>query len=157
MKKLRILLVLVSLMLCTSALMAQSVFKADLNGAGEFPVVATNASGQAIFIVYPDRIEWYITAGSFGTEVQASHIHLGFPGVAGPIILPLYAKSQGAFTGRISGTLLPADLVAVKDRGISTFDDAVRAIVAGRTYCNIHTTLVPGGEIRGQILRAGEE
>ena len=31
------------------------------------------------------------------------------------------------------------------------FDELVRAMRAGATYANVHTTLVPGGEIRGQI------
>jgi hypothetical protein len=157
MRTARLLVVVVFLIVGCTALMAQTVVKANLDGAGETPVIATNATGQAVFIVYPEKIEFILTGNSFGTEVQAAHIHLGFPGVAGPIILPLYAKAQGAFTGKVVGTLLPADLVAVKDRGINTWDDARSAIIGGRTYCNIHTTLSGSGEIRGQITRAGEQ
>jgi CHRD domain len=38
-------------------------------------------------------------------------------------------------------------------QGISAgqFDELVDAIRAGATYANVHTTLYPGGEIRGQI------
>ncbi len=137
----------------STALMAQTVVKATLSGGEETPGVATNAAGTAVFWVYSDHIEYIITASGFGTAVAASHIHLGPRGVAGPIFLPLFnAAAQGEFTGRITGMVTEANLVALPERGIKTFSDAVAAILGGRTYVNIHSALAPGGEIRGQIL-----
>ncbi len=133
-------------------LMAQTAVKATMTGEHEVPPVASNASGQAVFVVYPDRIDYTFSGGGFGTEVQAAHIHLGFPGVAGPVIVPLFSNAQGEFPGRLSGTLFDTDFVAVPDRGVTTFADVQNAILGGRTYVNIHTTLSPGGEIRGQLL-----
>jgi hypothetical protein len=43
--------------------------------------------------------------------------------------------------------LTAADLQAV----VPTFADAVAAILAGNTYINVHTSLNPSGEIRGQV------
>jgi hypothetical protein len=132
---------------------AQTVVRAVMTGAEENPPVPTNASGQGIFLVFPDRIEYSITASRFGTPVQAGHVHLGFPGVNGPIILPFFnAQTDGAFPGQLSGTFFATDFVALPDRGIVTFEDVRQALLNGRTYVNLHTTLVPGGEIRGQIL-----
>ena len=36
------------------------------------------------------------------------------------------------------------------------FDELVRAMRAGVTYANVHSTTWPGGEIRGQFDREGQ-
>jgi hypothetical protein len=46
------------------------------------------------------------------------------------------------------GTFTAADV-----SGIS-YADLLAAIRAGNAYVNVHTTLFPGGEIRGQLARA---
>jgi hypothetical protein len=53
----------------------------------------------------------------------------------------------------MSGTLTAANFSA--SGSVTTFAQAVAAIQAGTTYFNIHTTANPGGEIRGQIVAAG--
>ena len=153
MKKTLSLFVLMFLLLGASSVMAQTTLRAVLSGAEEVPGVATNASGEAVFVVYPDRIEYTLTARNIGTAVSASHIHLGPRGVNGPVILFLFnSTTQGTFPGRVTGTLTAEDLIAMPDRGLSTFSDAVAAVLGGRTYANLHSVpLAPGGEIRGQI------
>jgi len=37
------------------------------------------------------------------------------------------------------------------------FAKVLRAIVNGDTYVNVHTTLLPGGEIRGQVVSQENE
>ena len=53
----------------------------------------------------------------------------------------------------ITGSFVAADVVGPAGQGLAPgeFDELVRAMRAGATYANVHTTLVPGGEIRGQI------
>jgi hypothetical protein len=134
-----------------SPLVAQTL-TAFLSGEQEVPGVATNASGRIEVKVDRDRMTYTLTASGFGTQVTAAHFHLGGKGVSGPVILFLYnSKTQGPFTGTVTGTILPSDLLPNKDRGISTFEDARQAILAGRVYANMHTDLNPAGEIRGQI------
>jgi hypothetical protein len=136
-----------------SLLMGQTVLRADLSGANEVPGVASNAQGQAVFVVYPDRIEFNLSASGFGTDVALAHIHLGFPGVNGPVIANLFIRAnQGDFPGRLTGTILPLDVIPNADRGVSNFNDLRNALIGGRTYTNMHTTLAAGGEIRGQNL-----
>jgi hypothetical protein len=66
-------------------------FTATLSGAGEVPAVTTVATGTAIFAVVND------TVLSFRVDVEgidsatAAHIHAGAAGVAGPVILSLFA------------------------------------------------------------------
>ncbi|MDO8484671.1 MAG: CHRD domain-containing protein, partial [Candidatus Limnocylindrales bacterium] len=75
---------------------------------------------------------------------NASHFHTGAAGVAGGVILPL-AVGPSPF----SGTLTAADFKA--SGSVTTYVQAVAAMRAGTTYFNIHTSLNPGGEIRGQV------
>jgi len=53
----------------------------------------------------------------------------------------------------VTGTITAADILAITAQGLAAedFAGAVRAIESGNTYVNVHTTLFPGGEIRGQI------
>ncbi len=68
----------------------------------------------------------------------AAHVHLGPPGTAGPIAIPLCApckaNSHGSFTGPIGGNVR-----------------LLHALLGGAAYVNVHTRLNPQGEIRGQI------
>ena len=58
----------------------------------------------------------------------------------------------------VTGTITPADIIGPAAQGIAPgeFAEVVRAIRNGAVYANVHSTLRPGGEIRGQ-LRADEE
>ncbi len=100
--------------------------------------------------------------GLEGTVTQA-HIHFGqhhsvggivvwlcgtgAPGLAGPAGTPTCPTA-----GTVTGTIIPAQ-VLVTSQGIAAgeFDELVRAIRAGATYANVHSTLHPLGEIRGQL------
>jgi hypothetical protein len=57
--------------------------------------------------------------------------------------------------GTVSGTITAANVIAgsMPPQQLAAGDLAavVAAIRAGATYANVHTTLSPGGEIRGQI------
>ncbi len=55
--------------------------------------------------------------------------------------------------GTVTGTIVPAQVITAVGQGIDTgeFDEVVRAIRAGATYANVHSTLFPPGEIRGRI------
>lgn len=70
--------------------------------------------------------------GLLGSQT-AAHIHTGAPGVPGPVSIPLPVGSPivGVFG------LTPTQL---------------SDMLAGNTYINIHSTVFPGGEIRGQIV-----
>jgi hypothetical protein len=101
-----------------------------------------------------------------GTVTQA-HIHFGQPHTVGGIVVwlcqtagtPHPTPDLGAVTpicppsGTVTGTIRPEDVLAVTGQGIAAgdFDELVRAIRAGATYANVHSTVFRPGEIRGQI------
>jgi len=80
-----------------------------------------------------------VTAGSFSGLVApatGAHIHgLAGPGAVAGILIPLTvpAATSGTISG--SGTLSAAN---------------VAGMIAGMTYVNVHSSVYPGGEIRGQ-------
>lgn len=56
--------------------------------------------------------------------------------------------------GTVTGTIGPADVVGPSGQGISAgeFAEVLRAIRGGAAYVNVHSTVFPGGEIRGQLV-----
>jgi hypothetical protein len=109
----------------------------------KFEVPATTGrseTGTAVLDMYSDLTMKYtitVTGLAAGDQLTASHIHTGDPLTSGPVILafnPTFAS--GTATG----------LVTVR----STLKDS---LVNGTAdfYVNVHSTLVPGGLLRGQL------
>jgi len=135
--------------------------RADLNGYQEVSSIST--TGEGVFAASIDDENQLITyelrySGLEGTATNAAHIHFAQRSVNGGVHAflcgggdkPACPATEGSVTGEIDA----ADILAtVPDRGIEAgaFDEFVRAIRAGHTYANVHTTKWPGGEIRGQI------
>ncbi len=126
-----------------------------LTGAQETPAVPTTALGTMdVFYTKETRMLTYtVTWSGLSDSLSLMHIHgLAPTGFAAPVVQNIVAgsnsifpqKTSGKFTflrsGTISGTLL-ADGVLVKEQDI----------INGLFYMNIHTSVYPGGEIRGQI------
>lgn len=106
--------------------------------------------------------------GLFGTVTQA-HIHFGKPFEQGGIVvflcsnldpapadLPADTPACPVPSGTVTGTLNASRVIArASAQGINAgaFDKLLTAIRFGDgfTYANVHTTVCPGGEIRGQI------
>ncbi|MBI2906509.1 MAG: CHRD domain-containing protein [Chloroflexi bacterium] len=110
---------------------------ATLQGSQEVPPTASTATGSGAFTIdtAANTLSFNITfSGLIGGAETAAHIH-------GP-----------AAAGVNAGVLFPLPLGSPKT-GVWNYPEASEAdILAGRTYVNIHTPLLPGGEIRGQIL-----
>jgi hypothetical protein len=135
---------------------AGTMITAFLSGPGENPPTASPAIGMATYFIHDDRmaIDFHIIFGlnaggpPLTTPLAAGHIHFGVPGMNGPVILPFPGLPVGMTSGDFSGILTAANLTPSPP--IFTFEDAVEAMEAGNTYTNLHTTMFPGGEIRGQ-------
>ena len=109
------------------------------------------------------RIDWTLSYADLEGAVQQSHIHFGQKSVTGPISVflctnlgngPAGTQPCPAPPATISGTITAVDVTNLaNERGISAgeFDELLKAIRAGATYVNVHSTRWPGGEIRSQI------
>ena len=110
---------------------------ATLDTAQEVPAPtdAVGAGGMATFQfdATTKMLSYTVSIHDLSGPAIAAHIHLGAPGVAGPIRLPFSDPTATSGTvGPLSGELETA-----------LFD--------GMLYINFHTTLNMAGEIRGQI------
>src|SRR6267143_1230187 len=111
-------------------------------------------------------IEYELTYSGLQGTVQQAHIHVAQRAVNGSIVIWL-CGTTGTFLGPAgtptcpqSGTVGPrtvtatdvvAGATASQQLAAGELNEVIRAIRAGVAYANVHTTLSPGGEIRGQI------
>lgn len=84
----------------------------------------------------------------------AGHIHVGPRGIAGPVVLDFTFPAGRTGDFGLLFRLTTADFRPRPEFGINTMDDLIEAIANGNAYINVHTTAFPGGEIRGQLVRA---
>ena len=133
---------------------------ADLDGYQEVPSLSSTGSGEFEARIDDDAqtIEYKLTFENLEGNITVSHIHFAQRGVSGPVMIDLCGGDKPACppmstSGTVTGTITPANVKVLASQGIEAgnFAEAVRAIRAGVTYANVHTTVRPGGEIRGQI------
>jgi hypothetical protein len=118
-------------------------FATTLTGAAEVPGPGDpDASGTAFIALNQGQgevcfdLSW---AGIDGT-VTAAHIHVGAAGVAGDVVVPLFAGSF-AGTDSTSGCIAGDSEELIK---------AIRQDPANY-YVNIHSDVFPAGAVRGQL------
>jgi CHRD domain len=115
-------------------------FAAYLDGAQEVPPVASPGHGWGIVRLDAGSgtVQLYCYHTVLSATANAAHLHQGAVGVGGGAIVVTMAQiAPTTWTG--SGALSPAQIAALQSDGM---------------YLNVHTATNPGGEIRGQVVRA---
>jgi hypothetical protein len=141
--------------------------RATLIGYEEVPAVSTVASGEFVGMISQDgqSIEYQMTNTGLQGPVTQAHIHVAQPSVNGSIVIwlcqtatnpgpagtPICTPDSGTFTGTITAANVVAGATASQQLAAGELDEVIAAMRAGVAYANVHTTLSPGGEIRGQI------
>ncbi|MDQ3799501.1 MAG: CHRD domain-containing protein [Acidobacteriota bacterium] len=115
-------------------------FIANLRGLQEVP--SNNSGGTGIGKVFLNATEDQIVASlsfsGLGSNQTAAHIHgASLPGVNSPVLFNI--GSQGATSG------------SFPDLFFAVTPQQVANLKAGLFYFNVHSSVFPGGEIRGQI------
>jgi hypothetical protein len=138
-----------------------------LTGYEEAPSVSTTANGEFTATVSPDgsAITYTETYSGLQAPVTQSHIHVGQLSVNGSVVIFL-CQTQAApdptglappcpQEGTVSGTITAANVIAgsmaPQQLAAKDLTAVLTAIQAGAAYANVHTSVSPGGEIRGQI------
>lgn len=163
-----ILAVAAPMLLCSLAHANPVTYSASLSGAAEAPPNASPGTGSAWVVYDPAAHSLSISfsfSGLLGTTT-AAHIHAatavpgaGTAGVATqtprfvgfPVGVTAGSYSQ-VFDTSLATSWNPAYVTA--NGGITGAETAfASALAEGKAYLNIHTTVVPGGEIRGFLER----
>ncbi len=140
----------------------------SLDGYEEVPAVSTAANGKFRATVTPSNagLAYKLTYAGLEGGVTQAHIHFAQAGVNGGISVwlcgtatnpgPAGTPACPTPSGTVEGTIDAADVLGPVGQGIAPgeFNELLRAMRAGVTYANVHSTAFPGGEIRSQ-LRAG--
>ena len=131
----------------------QRNFFAVLSGGEEVPANDSPGRGVAKFQLSEDGLSLHYSLAVANIEnVTASHIHLAPAGTNGGVVVFLFgpAAPAGPLAGKIAvGTITGANLInALAGQPLSALLDHMNA---GNAYVNVHTSQIPGGEIRGQI------
>jgi Cu/Zn superoxide dismutase len=115
----------------------------DLSGGQEVPPTTTTATGAGIVSIDRDQsnAHYMIVYSNLQGNFTASHFHNGAPGENGGVLFDI-TDSYNAFG-------------AADDYWDTSFDATTsRLFRDNEIYVNIHSTLFPGGEIRGNVVRA---
>ena len=147
-----------------------TVYSAQLSGANENPANASPATGLAIVTIDDAldtmRVQEFFS-GLLGTTT-ASHIHCCAPagtnaGVATQtpffVGFPIGVTSgtyDNTFDMTLTGSFSASFLAANGGTADSAFAALIAGLNAGNAYLNVHTTMFPGGEIRGQLAAVPE-
>ena len=147
-------------------------FETDMVGYEEVPAVSPPGGGQVEAEISRDgsEIRYVLRYSHLEAAPTQAHIHFGDADTTGGISVwlcdsdlnPSPRPTTPACTAppaTITGTLTPADVVGPTVQGIAPgeFEELVRAMRAGVTYANVHSTKFPTGEIRGQFDREGHQ
>lgn len=116
---------------------AVTPFTTRLTGAAEVPGPGDpDGRGRAVLAVDAEKGEiCYVLVVRRIDPATAAHIHVGPPGVAGPIVQDLEAPTSG----------ISADCVSNPGLAAAIEDDP------GNYYVNVHNTPFPAGAVRGQL------
>lgn len=157
----------VTLLLFAGATLAAPIpYEARLSGVEEVPPNASAGSGHAEAHFDPVARTLLVSADFSGLtgNVTAAHIHC----CVGPGTNAGVATTTPTFPGFPSGVTAGTYLQVFDTTLASTYSSAfisnnggsvasaeaalANALAAGLTYFNIHSSVFPGGEIRGQLL-----
>jgi hypothetical protein len=146
-----------------------------LSGYQEPPAISTAASATFTADLNSDGTEITYTLSYQDLEgtVTQSHIHLGQRAVNGGISVflcsnlgngPVGTQACPPSPATITGTIRASDVsppipstAAARAQGLDTGElaELLKAIDAGKTYVNVHSSKFPGGEVRAQLNETG--
>jgi hypothetical protein len=124
-------------------------YVASMTGAGEFPAKSVAGTGTATIVKTAAGTYTYsITYSGMTGNLTGGHIH--GPAAAGAnanVIVPFANATGAANSGTLAGTFTSTNTTAISNDSLDVL------LNNGNAYVNLHTSLNPGGEIRGQLVK----
>jgi hypothetical protein len=136
----------------TASVNKVTVYTTQLSGLSEVPPNESDAWGTAI-LRYDDKndvLHYRIIVHNLIGVTQA-HIHIGSPEQNGPVVAFLYGPAAADdYNGVLaSGTITEANLIG--PLVTSPLSALIDEFNNSNAYINVHTVMIPAGEIRGNI------
>ena len=138
--------------------------RAKLTGFQESPPKLSPSTGRFQATVTGSTLSYTLTYSKLSTPAFMAHIHFGQSAVNGGIFLWLCGSASapgpagtptcppnGGTVSRSGVTAADIQAVSAQNLFAGDFSGALSIIAAGDAYVNVHTTLYPAGEIRGQV------
>jgi hypothetical protein len=156
---------------------ATTTLVANLTGAAEFPPTGSPGTGTASVVLDTTLNTMAVNIVFSGLEAgtTASHIHCCLPSPFQTGVNVMVATTTPSFPGFPLGVTSGTYSMVFDLTNAATYNPAfitspfnpsgttagaeavlVSALLAGETYLNIHTTMFPGGEIRGFLAAVPE-
>jgi hypothetical protein len=151
----------------------KNTIRTTLTGYQEVPSVSTVARGRFEVDIHRDgnAFDWVLSYSGLQGDVAQAHVHFAQRSVNGAIVVWLcgtgapgtqLAGPAGTPTcpqsGTVSGTAMAANVSPgspTQQLTAGEIQEVIAAMRAGKAYANVHTSISPGGEIRGQIGQRG--
>jgi CHRD domain-containing protein len=139
-------------------------FRASLRARNEVPLVLSDARGRLDLTVNEadTSIHFVLNYSGLQANILFAHIHVGQQGANGGVAVFFCGGPATGPTrppcpqqGPVEGDITSNDVLVLANGQQLVGGDLgrlLRAIRAGQTYANIHTSASTGGEIRGQIV-----
>lgn len=130
--------------------------------------VTTEATGDVQIRVAEDLSSFaFVLNVNNGTGVTQAHLHCGRPGQNGPVVVflsPLNEQGQDVNGLLAEGTRANEHIEASAEaceeligRPVRNIASLAAAAFEGLIYANVHTIVNPAGEVRGQLIPAGDD
>jgi CHRD domain len=148
----------------TIALASDGNDRETLTGYEEVPALSTLGVGEFRTSISrsKDEIRWELRFSDLESNATQAHIHFENATNNGPVVVFLCSNlgtgtpgtpACPATGGTVRGEFTAEDVLPAAGQNLAAgdFDAILRAMRAGATYVNVHTTGVPAGEIRAQL------
>lgn len=147
-----------------------NLWRANMRPSEETPSVSSTAHGRFSAEISDDEtsVSWTLSYDELQGTVTQAHIHFGDRDTNGGVSVwfcsnltspptPVGVQPCPPPPATISGTFMSGDVVGPAAQGIAPGElaELIKAIRARLTYANVHSTMFPGGEARGQIVPGG--
>ncbi len=169
MKTLRVRIACIALLGCIASGAQGQEFRIPLRSFEEVPAISSMANGEFLARLESGAIAYRLGYSGLQGDVRQAHIHVGQKGVNGGVSVFLCQTAANPDptglaptcpqSGEVAGLLTPANVVGPGGQGVAAgeFAELVAAIREGVAYVNVHSSIFPAGEIRGQLDRGGQD
>jgi hypothetical protein len=141
MRKIQVLAATVAIALTSFSMHAESIkLKAALTGGEEVPAKQVSGTGT-------------LTA-TLDTDTNTLNYHVEYQGLTGPVVAAHFHGPSAPGTNAKPQIPVKAPFDSPVDGTASVTADQAKDLLDGKWYFNLHTSANPGGEIRGQVVKA---